>query len=241
MKKNIMHMLVIFALLFPAVFSSRIPGFAQNTEEFPRAQRGFYIGAFYTGISTPTFRMASGGEELAVPQSSSTPGFMAGYQYDLGKFGFGARILYWHTSFKNFGAPEMPGSPTYVSYADPAFTHISFDLIIEWVCVQTLRVGLYGFLGMGSSTESYTISGSVFPEWNGQKSLSEFDYSYGLGAKFSPIKLISIIAEIRWMPGDRTTDLEYLYTKGGYDYFKVGDSYTTNFTTFASAGLSFHF
>jgi hypothetical protein len=241
MRKNIKGALVMVCLFVLALAASNIPSFAQLVQEFPRAQKGFYIGAFYTGIDTPTFRMASGHEEIAIPQSSSMPGFMAGYQYDLGKLGLGARLLYWHTSFVKFAAPEMPGSIYYVNYADPAFTHISFDLIVEWICVQKLRVGLYGFLGMGSSTESYTLSGAVFPEWNGQKSISEFDYSYGLGAKFSPIKLLSLIAEIRWMPGDRTSDLEFLYSKGGYDYFRVLDTYTTNFTTFASAGLSIHF
>ena len=241
MKKNIKGAFAMTCLLVLALFASSPSSFAQIVKEFPRAQRGFYIGAFYSGLDTPTFRMPAGDEEMVVPQSASLPGFMVGYQYDLRTFGFGGRILYWHTSLNNFGSPEMTGSPTYVNYADPAFTHITFDLIIEWICVQKLRVGIYGFLGMGWSTESYTISGSVFPEWNGQKSLTEFDYTYGLGVKFSPLKLISLVAEYRWMPGDLSLDMKFLYSKGGYNYYEPQGSHTANFTTIASAGLSFHF
>jgi hypothetical protein len=216
--------------------------FSQNDKEQFRSQRGFYLGAVYSVIKNPTFR-PNGGEEIVVSQTASSPGFLAGYQYDITRFGFGARAIYWHASFQNFAFEEMPGSPfpVYLKYTDPAFSHFSIDLLVEWIATKKFYVGIYGLLGLASSTERYNISGSTFPEWNGQKSLSEFDYSYGLGIKISPLKIVSIIAEIRWIPGDETQDLIYLYSSGGYDYFKAGDRYTTNFTTIFSAGLSFNF
>ena len=77
------HPRVLFVLGFAIlVFASAgVPASAQD------GQRGFCFGAFYTGFNTPTFRMPSGGEELAVPQSASAPGFMSGFQYDSGKIG----------------------------------------------------------------------------------------------------------------------------------------------------------
>lgn len=241
MNRGAKHGLTILSLPILFFMSTRISGLAQTGQEGSRAQRGFYIGVFYTGLNTPTFRLPSGGEEIAGLQSASLPGFMAGYQYESGPIGLGARVVYWHTSLQNFVVPQMPGSLTMVSYADPAFTHITLDLLIEWICAQRLGVGIYGLLGLGSSTESYTISGSDFPDWNGQKRLSEFDYSYGFGAKFAPLKWISLIAEIRWMPGDKTSEFEFSYSEGGWDYYHVTDTYTTNYTTLASAGLSLHF
>jgi hypothetical protein len=206
-----------------------------------RSQRGFYLGALYSGISNPTFRYPSGGEELAVKQSASSLGFLAGYQYDFERFGLGARAIYWHASFEDFNSEDMPGSQHYVNYANPALTHISFDLLVEWIATKKFFVGIYGLMGMASSTESYNISGSDFPEWNDQKSLTEFDYSYGFGIKISPLKLVSVITEIRWIPGDGTQELDFLYSSGGYNYYNPGDEYTKNHTTILSLGLTFHF
>ncbi|HEX2695629.1 MAG TPA: hypothetical protein VHP61_07725 [Acidobacteriota bacterium] len=103
-------------------------------------------------------------------------------------------------------------------------------------------MGIYGLLGLASSTEEYLISGSVFPEWNGNKSLSEFDYSYGLGVRFSPVKMLSAFTEFRFIPGDRTTEYKgYLYSDDTFDYFRNSRSYTKNYSSLLSAGLSVNF
>lgn len=221
----------------------------QNYIEKSRSQRGFYLGALYSVIKNPTFRSpgpsGSGGEEIAVNQSASSLGFLAGYQYDFGKFGLGARAIYWHASFEDYTIKETfgAGAQPYVNYTEPAFTHISFDLLVEWIPMKKFYLGIYGLLGMASSTESYNISGAIFPEWDGHKSLTEFDYSYGLGIKISPLKWVSVIVEIRWIPGDATYDMNGT-TIGKYTYYTI-DPYDTghieNFTKIFSAGLSFHF
>lgn len=68
------------------------------------------------------------------------------------------------------------------------------------------------------------------------KSKIEFDGSYGLGIRIAPVKWISVISEIRWIPGETNLELEFLYSKGDYNYYKIIDRYTKNFTTFFSAG-----
>ena len=49
----------------------------------------------------------------------------------------------------------MPGSPTYVRYTNPAFTHVTLDLLLEWIALAKPRVGAYGLLGLASSTERW--------------------------------------------------------------------------------------
>lgn len=228
-----------FCLLL--VFAAGNTSLAQNNNDKSNIQGSFSVGALYSSFNNPTFRYPSGGEELYLPQSSFSPGFFAGYQYNISQLGFGARVIYWHTSFKDFFSEEMPGSQTFVNYIDPAFTHISFDLYIEWILTKKFHFGIYGLLGMASSTEKYDISGSSFPEWNGQKSLTEFDYSYGFGIKISPVKWVSVIAEIRWIPGDATHPLKFLYSQGIWNYYQVLPGYSTNKTAIISTGLSFNF
>jgi hypothetical protein len=239
--KKILSFIIFFSSALCVQF-----GFSQPGSEAGNLHKGFYLGALYSSISGPTFRFPSGSSELYVPQTTSTPGFMVGYEYNLTSFGFGLRVLYWHAAFKDFRSPDMPGAPVpvseYVSYSSPKFTHISVDLLLQWFPVKKGYLGVYGLLGLASSTEAYTISGSVFPEWNGQKSLSEFDYSYGLGIRISPVKLISFYGELRWIPGDTTTEAgDFLYSDGIYDYYSVKDVYTANYTKIFSFGISFNF
>ena len=216
---------------------------AQSSGE-KRYFRGFYLGALYSSISDPTFRLPSGSGELPVLQSASAPAFMVGYDIGGGGFGVGARLFYFHSSFNTFAFSEQPGSlyPSFAKYADPKFTHISFDFLVHWLPFRDLTLGIYALLGLASSTESYLISGSIFPEWDGNQSRSEFDYSYGLGVRFSPVKMMSIFAELRFIPGDSTTEYTgYLYSDDTYDYFQHARSFTQNTTSLLSIGLSVNF
>jgi hypothetical protein len=216
---------------------------AQTSSE-KRYFRGFYFGALYSSISDPTFRLPSGYGELPVLQSASGPSFMAGYDIGGGGFGIGARLFYFRAGFSTFAFSEQPGSPfpNFATYADPKFSHASFDLLVHWLPFRGLTLGVYALLGLAMSTESYLISGSVFPEWNGNQSRTNFDYSYGLGIRFSPAKMMSVFAELRFIPGDLTTEYTgYLYSDDTYDYFRNARTFTANITSLLSAGLSVNF
>jgi hypothetical protein len=216
---------------------------AQSSGE-KRYFRGFYLGAMYSSISNPTFRLPSGSGELPIPQSASVPTFMLGYDIGGGGFGIGARLLYLHAGFTTFVTSDMPNSPypNFAKYTDPGFSHISFDILLHWLPFPDLTLGIYGLLGMASSTEKYLISGASFPDWNGNKSLSEFDYSYGLGLRFSPIKMLSVFAEFRLIAGDLVTEYTgYLYSDDTYNYYKNARSYTKNTSSMLSIGLSVNF
>lgn len=225
-----------------------IPASAQVSGE--RAYfRGFYIGGMFSSLSNPTFRQPGGYGELPVPQSASGPAFMLGYDIGAGGFGLGARALYFHAAYQTFAVSEFPSSPydsgqytTFIQYADPGFTHISLDLLVHWLPFRGLTLGIYGLLGMASSTEKYVISGSSIPEFNGSASRSEFDYSYGLGLRFSPVKMVSFFGEYRLIPGDLTTEYtDYLYSDDVYNYYGNSRSFTENTSGMFSFGLSVNF
>jgi hypothetical protein len=207
-----------------------------NDDEF-KSQRGFYLGGVFTTIKNPTFRPIS--HEVVIPQTAYLPGFNGGYWLDTRHLGMGTRIFVWHTSFEDFATEEMPGSPTIISLSEPTFSHISLDLLLEWIIPRKSFFGIYGLAGLALSRESYFISGATFDIWNGEKNLTEFDYSYGLGIRISPIKWISIISEIRWIPGVATTPLKFLYSKNNVNYYAAsGETRVKNKTPVISAGLS---
>ena len=148
----------------------------------------------------------------------------------------GARLVYFNGGFEGFTASEMAGSIYSVKYADPKLSFIFFDMIIHWYPVANV-FGVNGFLGLGSGTESYTISGSNFPEWNGAKKISEFDFSYGLGVRFNPIVWISLLAELRWIPGVGTPPDSYWIINGVSTYSLKFENHTKILT--AGIGLNF--
>jgi hypothetical protein len=52
-------------------------------------------------------------------------------------------------------------------------------------------VSAYAYLALGTGTESYMISNAVFAEWNGSKSLTEFDYGFG-GIRLTPVRSLAL-------------------------------------------------
>jgi hypothetical protein len=170
------------------------------------------------------------------------PALVAGYDIGSGYAGFGVRGIYFGTDFQSFATPEMPGGLEIVRYADPKYTVFMVDLLLHWAPARSRIFSAYGFLGLGTSAKKYTISDSVFPEWNGAKSLSEFEYSYGLGLRVRPVKLVSAFAEGRLIPGDQIIEgKNFLYSDGTYDYYEYGHAYTSHFTKVIAGGLAFHF
>jgi opacity protein-like surface antigen len=206
------------------------------TAAAPQPHRGFFIGGSFQSMWSPLFKEASGSSELQVNQSSGGTSFMGGYEYNWEKFGVGARLSYFSGRFASFTASEMPGSMTSVRYADPRLSFIFFDMIIHWYPVANIFC-LNSFLGLGSGTESYTISGSNFPQWNGAKKISEFDFSYGLGVRFNPVTWISLLAELRWIPGVGTPPDSYWIINGVSTYSLKFENHTKILT----AGIAVNF
>ena len=170
-------------------------------------------------------------------QSSGGLSFAGGYEYNWEKFGLGARLTYFDGRFDGFTASEMPGSIYSVKYADPKLSFVFFDMIIHWFPVANV-LGINGFLGLGSGTESYTISGSNFPQWNGAKKISEFDFSYGLGVRFNPVTWISLLAELRWIPGNVATAPDSYWVINGISTLSVTFE---NHTKILTAGIAVNF
>ena len=204
---------------------------------------GFYLAPGYAMARTPLFKQPSGSSEAAIPQKNNSILFAGGYEHSLRSVFFGLRFAFWQNSYHNFSFPEMPNSPypVYVLYSNPKKTYISGDIIVGWIPDKAGMFGLYGLFGMGLNSESYTLSGSDFPQWNGQKSISEFNYSYGLGVKFTPINLLSLFADFRLFPGVLSQKLKYLYSDDTYDYFRYLGSETSNYTKALSIGLMINF
>jgi len=226
-----------------AVCFELVAPFALRAGDAAGPHSGFFLSGYYSSLGGPIFRAPSGSEEVAISGSSGKPGFMGGYELNWEKFGCAARVSYFQAGFANFVAPQMPGSPypTYVKYDMPKLSFIFLDLIAQWFPMDGGFLGIYGLLGMGMGSESYTLSGSDFAEWNGAKSRTEFDYSYGIGLRIAPVRFLSIYGEVRFVPGDTSFDLDYLYSDATYDYFRVAGSSTPHTTTIFMAGLAVNF
>jgi hypothetical protein len=187
----------------------------------PKPHRGFFLGASYHSMWSPLFKEAPGTGELQIDMSSGGLSFMGGYEYNWDKFGVAGRLSYFGGGFESFTASEMPGSKTTVKYADPKLSFIFFDMILQWFPVANV-FAINGFLGLGSGTEKYTISGATFSDWNGAKDISEFDFSYGLGLRLSPVTWMSLFAELRWIPGVGTApDQDYYWVINGVSTYSL--------------------
>jgi len=171
--RNPRSLLIVWFLASTAALLPGRPARAQAGGAGPRDgfQGGFHVGALYSSLSDPTFRFPSGTGQLSVSQSKSMPALVAGYDIGSGYAGFGVRGIYFGTDFQSFATPEMPGGLEIVRYADPKYTVFMVDLLLHWAPARSRIFSAYGFLGLGTSAKKYTISDSVFPEWNGAKSL----------------------------------------------------------------------
>jgi hypothetical protein len=204
---------------------------------------GFYIGAGYASLANPLFRYPSGSEQLSISGSAGGLGFFAGYDFAWETFGVGARLAYASGAFENFATPSMPGdtySP-YARYTDPKLSFVFLDLIASWYPARSGLVAIYGYLALGLGTESYTISNAIFADWNGSKSLTEFDYGFGFGLRVRPVRFISLIGDLRLIAGDSVTEYsDYLYSDENWNYYGQADT-KTKYTTLFSFGLAVHF
>lgn len=216
-------------------------GLAQD--DGPRNNRpgGVFASYLYSSFSDPMFRGPGNGSEVSVSQSASGTGLQLGYLYLGESFGAGAGFTYWRTvEFNSFRAPAMPGSGSYVSYRNPHYSMWFFDTQVHWLPTK-LNVSMYGVLGLGSNSESCTISGatSPFTDWNGSRNVSSFQYSYGFGLQIFPLRNVSVHAEYRLIPGTAALETaDFLYSREGYDYYTVNDVRTERHTGVFSLGIS---
>ena len=205
--------------------------------------KGFYIGAGYASLGNPIFRYPSGSEQLSISGSAGGLGLLAGYDFAWETFGVGARIATAGGSYESFATPSMPGDTfnPYARYAGPKLSFVFLDLMASWYPVRSGLFGLYAYLALGMGTESYTISNSVFAEWNGSKSLTEFDYGFGFGVRLTPVRFISLIGDLRLVAGDRVTEYtDFLYTDGTWNYWGNAVNKTKYMPLF-SFGLTVNF
>ena len=212
-------------------------------EEGARSNRpgGVFASYVYSSFSDPIFRGPGDAGEMSVAQSASGTGLQLGYLYLGESFGAGAGLTYWRTvEFNSFRAPTMPGSASYVSYRNPHYSLWFFDMQVHWLPTK-LNVSVYGVFGLGTISESYTISDATTPyaEWNGSRDVSSFQYSYGFGLQIFPLRNVSLHAEYRLNPGTTTTVAgDFLFTREGYDYYSVKDVKTGDHVGIFSLGVS---
>ena len=229
--------IVILSVAVPPMSGAEDPAAANGPH------RGFYLGGSYHSMGGPLFRYPGGYEELSIASNAGGVSIFAGYEFAWSSFGAGARLIYSSGAFAAFSVPEMPGmnfGPK-VNYADPKLSFFFLDLIASWYPVKTGLFGVYGFLGLGMGTQSYTLSGADFPEWNGAKSITEFDYSFGGGIRVTPIRFISLTGEIRLIAGDLVTEYsDFLYSDGDWNYWGNA-AQKTKYMTVMSAGISVNF
>ena len=207
----------------------------------PRQLRhnGFYLAPGFAMVSKPLFRQPSGNSEASIPQKNNSIFFAGGWERSVNSILLGVRLAYWDNTYNDFSYPEMPNSPypVYVQYSNPKKTYMTGDIIVGWIPDKAGLFAVYGLLGLGLNHETYTLVGSTFSEWDGSQSYSEFFYSYGLGVKVTPVRPLSLYAELRLIPGASSLKLKYDHSDETYDYYRYLGSYTSNYTTAFTVGL----
>ena len=203
---------------------------------------GYHIAIGKAVIQSPFFKIPSGHSEVAVPLSQPTLTATIGYDYFRPRTGGSVVFGLSRMQMEDF---RLPNAVTgfgldegFSLYADPEYQLLYLDAVAHWLPLPRLPASIYGFLGLGARWEQYTISGSIFPEWDGLKSTAEFTYSYGLGFRFVAGGGLSLWTDYRLIPGDSTANLELIETSAGYNYFRVVDTIPQNFATLFSIRIS---
>jgi hypothetical protein len=214
--------------------------------------RGFYLRGGYT-----TFNQASivnwDDRELIVDQGKGMPAFGGGYARlrRESRVGFNVGAQFARTTldplridkFDQSGAPGSPG--TTLSYSAIKYSMLLFDFDLYLVPqTQVPFTFTLGFV-LGTGFQSYSVSGddAEFQNANGSRSTTMFRYGYKLGAKYMPMRRLSIDLEFRPMGAytSTTTYSDYLYSADGWDYYGSSSTKGGPSERFFSAGLSFHF
>lgn len=223
---------------------------AQDSEDWTYAS-GLFVHSTYSILDRPIFRPPGGnGRQIPVRLSKSTFGFAGGFESIGEQFGYGLGVSYWSVTIPDFryDAWEGTGSPTpsFVDFAQPTFKLLLVDLYLHLLPWERGMLDLFVHLGMGSRMNAYTITQaeSPFEDWVGSHSISEFEFSYGVGLRLQPVGFLSVFAEYRLAPGDLDEssggDTEtVIYWSGGGTSSSSPSGGFSNFTKIFSAGLKF--
>ncbi|MFQ5569958.1 MAG: hypothetical protein ACE5G0_09805 [Rhodothermales bacterium] len=197
-----------------------------------------------SSFNQPILRQPSGGSELPLDQSERIWGGKVSWiPYARGIIAFEVGLVHWRANFEGFQySDEFTQFSDPTVYDDPSVALTFVDLAMHVAPWRRVPMSVYGVLGMGAEKEKYRISQAAFSEWDGQKNVTEFQYSYGLGLRLFPVRYVSLLAEYRWVPGDlyfeggsRTC---YHFSSSAYgSWSSCGSGDTKYFTKLFSAGL----
>lgn len=233
-------------LLAVAMALAVAPLSSQNT-------KAFQVGLSYNSFSDPIWRHPDGSGEIPTGQTSKAVGGRAGIILSGERAGLSADVWVFSASFEDLtfsnstlsggNDPEWANLPGLrddpVTYSSAKYALGMVDLGIHWFPAADRPFSVVGLFGMGMRKQSFDVTGAKFPEWNGEKSFSEFSYSYGLGLRWSPVRRIALVADYRWVPGDSSytcTDVGS-HIEGPWYECDEGHSNRSLKSKLASAGL----
>lgn len=236
------------------------PQAAEGGTATVRSRMSYAVSVMQTRFSDPIFREPGpgGGSELPVSGSLTTWGIRGSATlWPISRLGVEAGVLVLgRARFDDFVFTDEfggGGSGSNVSYDEPTVQLWFFDLGLRFRLTPRAPLFVSGVLGMGQERESYAITGAAFPEWNGSKTLSEFQYSYGIGAQVGPFRHVALFGEWRVVPGDLITEIPgggchiYVYSQAaalqgtpgvGFQDAPACKRGTKNRATLLSVGLS---
>jgi len=187
---------------------------AESTARPPRAggiRHSLTVTLLRTTYRDPFLREPGprgvGSREIQTGQTVQTVGGRVGWLATLRRFGIEAGLSYWRVGLSDFHYVNPPTQSDSVAYSDASVGLLQGDILLLVMPARGVPLYVYGVLGMGQWRRAYTLSGSVFPEWDGPRTANEFEYTYGLGLRLSPIRQLSLVAEYRWVPGDLTSSI----------------------------------
>jgi opacity protein-like surface antigen len=214
---------------------------------------GWYVRAGYLSFNEALILNWNERDDLMVNQAKGMPALGVGFAVlprDL-RVGLNVGAQYGRTTLDPFGMtkytdPGMQGanSPTLL-YSSASYSMLLFDLDAYLVPSRNVPVALSLGIVLGGSFQTYTVSGDneQVQNANGNKSMNMFRYGYKIGVKVMPTKHLSLDLEYRPMAAYTSTThyTNFLYSKGGWDYF--GSAHTTEGPSerMTALALSFHF
>lgn len=181
-----------------------VPGTgARNSRGPGRVHRSLSLTVLSTKYHNPFLRepdvLGYGSDDVPSGQTIPTVGGRLSWLATQGRGGLEFGVAYWSVRLDDFTHVLVNGES--VSYSDASVTLIQADLIGLGAPLRGFPAYVYGVLGFGLRRRSYTITGSPFSEVNGPRRRKEFQSSYGLGVRLSPIRQVSVVGELRWVPG----------------------------------------
>jgi hypothetical protein len=219
---------------------------------------GFFVRGAYTSFSQAMIMTWNERDEFMLNQGKKMVAFGAGYAYKPNEFwaGFSASANFATTKLepfvlnKYFDGVGSIGPLYMLRYNDISYSMLLFDCDALIFPLTKLPVALtVGFM-LGSSFQSYSVSGDTEPYMmnaNGSRSVNMFRYGYILGCKIVPFRFVSLDIEYRPMAAYTSTThySDYLYSKVidgvKWDYFGSSSTSEGPSESMFLMGISVHF